>query len=145
MFVFFFLFLFSFVVPYREQLLFPPGNNTFSCVLICCSLQGTTLFPCVFVVPSKEQHFLRVFFLCFFPKGNNTFFWYIFLCCSLKGIVVVPSREQHVFSECFFCCSFQGTTLFPSVFLLFPPGNSFCSLKGTTLFPYIFFVVPSRE
>ena len=48
----FFLSLFSLAVPERELhffvcflLLFPTGNNTFSCVFFSCSLQGTTAIP----------------------------------------------------------------------------------------------------
>jgi len=70
--------LFSFVVPYREQLLFPKGNKTFSYVFFCCSLQG------IAVAPFREQ--------LLFPKGNITFSC-VFFCCSLQG-----TTHFHVFS-----------------------------------------------
>ena len=79
--------------------MFPQRNNTFGV------WGNNTFFGVFFVVPSREQHYFRVFF-----------------CCSFKGTIVleflVPSRKQHFFWS-IFCCSLNGTTLFFSVFCCF--------------------------
>jgi len=126
-----FLCVFFLTIPYREQLLFPIGNNTF-CVHFsllfpignsCCSLLGITIFMCItFVIPYREY--------LLFSIRNNTFA-YVFICCSLLGIIVVPYREQHPLHVFFLCYSLSRTTVVPS--------------KQQHFFCVFFFVVPYRE